>query len=439
MIRDNHPGPVDPENARYRDWLETGLRQATARATDARTYFDYVRALRFYTNGFQDGHIGLGLKITPFEQAWPGFIAGASSDGSAEVIWAQADAGVRVGERILECDGRSVDDWMTARVDPYFWNPAIPHERFSEVYRLFYAGAQDRDSQFSSCRFASGPVSLHWRSVGRGEFQEILETAYGESEWTPSLRQVGELWIARIPTFSYSDDAAVAQIRALLADLQSKADVLRRSTIVLDVRGNYGGNSAWAEEVAKAIWGAELVQWVSGSFDETVDWRASDRNIEYVTTILERQTAAGTADAAEYYRRAIETMKAARAENRPLARQEDLRSQVGTQPPNVREGRVLLLTDGDCASACLDFADLVLQLPGTTHLGLPTSADAVYIDNNNVELPSGLSGLSYSMKVYRNRARGNNEWYEPSVRWPGGAMTDEAVVKWLTEVSARLK
>ena len=61
--------------------------------------------------------------------------------------------------------------------------------------------------------------------------------------------------------------------------------MLRRSTIVLDVRGNYGGNSAWAEEVAKAIWGAELVQWVSGSFDETGHRRASDRNIEYVTTI----------------------------------------------------------------------------------------------------------------------------------------------------------
>ena len=68
VIRDNHPGPVDPENARYLDWLETGLRQATARATDARTYFDYVRALRFYTNGFQDGHIGLALKITPFDR-----------------------------------------------------------------------------------------------------------------------------------------------------------------------------------------------------------------------------------------------------------------------------------------------------------------------------------------------------------------------------------
>ena len=103
----------------------------TARATDARTYFDYVRALRFYTNGFQDGHIGLALQRSLHSNR----LRPASSPelhrmAPPRLIWGlKRHAGVRVGERILECDGRSVDDWMTARVDPYFWNPAIPHER----------------------------------------------------------------------------------------------------------------------------------------------------------------------------------------------------------------------------------------------------------------------------------------------------------------------
>lgn len=51
-------------------------------------------------------------------------------------------------------------------------------------------------------------------------------------------------------------------------------------------------------------------------------------------------------------------------------------------------------------------------------VGLPTSADAVYIDNTEAMLPSGLALLSYSLKVYRNRVRANNEWYEPQVHWP---------------------
>ena len=99
-------------------------------------------------------------------------------------------------------------------------------------------------------------------------------------------------------------------------------------------------------------------------------------------------------------------------------------------------GRVFLLTDGACASACLDFTDVVRRLPNVTHVGLPTSADAVYIDNTEAMLPSGLALLSYSLKVYRNRVRANNEWYEPAVRWPGGVMSDEAVAGWIAKLAS---
>jgi hypothetical protein len=46
-------------------------------------------------------------------------------------------------------------------------------------------------------------------------------------------------------------------------------------------------------------------------------------------------------------------------------------------------------------------------------------------------LPSGLTNLNYGMKVMRGSVRGNNQWYEPKYRWPGGAMTDEALAKWV--------
>ena len=41
---------------------------------------------------------------------------------------------------------------------------------------------------------------------------------------------------------------------------------------------------------------------------------------------------------------------------------------------------------------------------------------------------------SYSLKVYRNRLRANNEWYEPQIRWPGGAMRDEAITKRIAQL-----
>lgn len=101
------------------------------------------------------------------------------------------------------------------------------------------------------------------------------------------------------------------------------------------------------------------------------------------------------------------------------------------------KGQVFFLTDNNCASACLDFADIARRLPDVLHIGLPTSADAVYIDNTDVELPSGQGQLSYSMKAYRNRIRANNEWYEPKVRWPGGAMTDPALAFWVKNLKTK--
>ncbi|HYC08278.1 MAG TPA: hypothetical protein VEC10_01490 [Steroidobacteraceae bacterium] len=64
-------------------------------------------------------------------------------------------------------------------------------------------------------------------------------------------------------------------------------------------------------------------------------------------------------------------------------------------------------------------------------VGRPTDADALYIDLNHAELPSGLGVFQYSMKVYRTRVRGNNQWYEPKYRWPGGPMSDETLARWI--------
>jgi hypothetical protein len=97
---------------------------------------------------------------------------------------------------------------------------------------------------------------------------------------------------------------------------------------------------------------------------------------------------------------------------------------------NPVTGRVYLFTDGECASSCLIFTDIVRRLPGTTHIGFLTFADTNYIDNTSLLLPSGLAYLNYSFKMYVHRVRANNEWYEPQVKWPGGPVTDETIAAW---------
>ena len=212
------------------------------------------------------------------------------------------------------------------------------------------------------------------------------------------------------------------------AELEARRDALRQARLlVLDVRGNSGGSSAVGERALSILFGQDLVGRISESFDWTVDWRASPGNAEE----LRRQARADDGDLPREIDAAI-----GRGDDFVRRSGSPVRLR-GRAPLTPFRGDVFLLTDGACASACLDFADIARRLPRVMHVGQPTSGDAIYIDNRQQPLPSGLAALSFGMKVYRNRVRGHNQWYAPALQWPGGAMTDEAVAAWLVDLASR--
>ena len=106
--------------------------------------------------------------------------------------------------------------------------------------------------------------------------------------------------------------------------------------------------------------------------------------------------------------------------------------QEGSRGFNARgfKGRLALVTDSFCASACLDFVGVVLAIPGVVHLGASTSGDTVYIDIGSQTLPSGAQ-FWIPLKVWRGRARGNNQSYEPSFVFDGDINDTAAVQKWV--------
>jgi hypothetical protein len=437
LLAANHPGPVDRRNRNYAEWLETGLAEAKRRAQTAVSYGDYVRALRFYLNGFRDGHIFASFTMSPNLLSWPGFLVRRfDADGKIKVAVTDEGSKALNGAELLSCDGKPVEMLMQERLDPYFWNRDIPHARWRALPNLFVLQPSDSALRFKTCTFAIGrgtaQATLQWVDAPR---QLVLDEANKLAPPRPplGLRKVGDIWFVTLPSFDYAG-AGAGPIRSLIGDLKAHAADLRKGTIVLDVRGNGGGNSAWAEEIASALWGNALAQHVIASFDQSVDWRASPANIARLEQVVAQNRRDGLADAAASWQKALDAMKSALARGATLARVPDPPTAVGPPPANPVTGRVYLLTDAGCASACLDFADIVRRMPGTTLIGLPTSADTLYVDVDYALLPSGLAGLTYAMKVYRNRVRGNNQWYEPDVRWPGGAMTDEALIRWIDAI-----
>lgn len=91
----NHPGPVDPQSDRYRQWLAEGLQVAQGETARARQYSDYMRALRRYVNGFRDGHTGARFLLISERIAWPGFLVGRDADGKVRVLAAAAALSTR--------------------------------------------------------------------------------------------------------------------------------------------------------------------------------------------------------------------------------------------------------------------------------------------------------------------------------------------------------
>ena len=434
----NHPGPVDPQSDLYKRRLEEGFQVAKTQAAAARNYSDYTRALRRYVNGFRDGHIGARFLLVSQRPSWPGFLVGRDADGKVRVLAAAADSNVPKGAELLACDGMTTEQMMKERLDPYYWNADIPHERWDSLPRLLQFDAGDTKGRMVSCTFAidgvTKSIELQWASASRETIAGYVQQMQPPAP-TLGLHQRQGIWFVSLPSFNYFGPGA-AGINALISDITARAAELRAGTVVFDMRGNGGGNSAWGEKVASAFWGERAVAHVVDSFDWTVDWRVSPDNIAHLNSIVERTERDGLTEAAQSWAQARDAVVAAQKKGQSLVRvAEPPKSSTGEAPESLVTGRVFLLTDGACASACLDFTDVVRRLPQVTHVGLPTSADAVYIDNAETILPSGLAVLSYSLKVYRNRVRANNQWYEPRVRWPGGVMSDAAITAWIAQMA----
>jgi hypothetical protein len=207
------------------------------------------------------------------------------------------------------------------------------------------------------------------------------------------LRRIDDhgYWIT-IPSFSTSDATSGAALKKLTEQVVAAAPSIRDSKLVVfDVRGNRGGSSSTGVALLAAIWGEPFVESRSPR-SKAIDWQLSPGNLRFLRDgnlrALRRQFGDDSPQAKGLAEQ-IQSMSDALARGEVFYRQMPEPPAAVPLDPAVRV-RPVLLTDNVCASACLDFADVVLNLSGAQHFGRETSADAIYIDNRAMELPSGL-------------------------------------------------
>jgi hypothetical protein len=218
------------------------------------------------------------------------------------------------------------------------------------------------------------------------------------------------------------------------------ADLRNAKAIVIDLRGNRGGSSDWGERLARSIFGSDYI--ASRSLPNpngSALWRASVGNLQYWQAFDHELSL--RADSS--LRANAQSHDVSSGLARAVARHEALwREGSNVQAPDSGgltqrrphgaspiPAHVFVLSNGSCVSACLDFLDVVLQIPGVTFIGAPSSADTPLADVRSIALPSGQARFSFAQKVMVGRGRAPLEYYTPDVAYDG-PWTDEAVRAW---------
>ena len=240
--------------------------------------------------------------------------------------------------------------------------------------------------------------------------------------------QDGTLWI-RAADF-WPDQPAAAALESMLVQLAAARDVAR---IVFDTRANRGGDSSVGQRMFDAATGG--LQFDDSAAPRMVaQWRVSRQSIAKLR--LHRQqfdTLYGPGSAqVRAVAGLLAQLEAAQRDGQSWVDQDGgpsfTRSDMVQRHATLRRftGTVALVTDAACASACLDFADLVLRVPGAVHLGAATASDTVYLDVTDLLLPSG-NHFRLPVKVWRNRPRGDSQPLVPEIALQVDLQDDTAV------------
>jgi hypothetical protein len=453
LLEDHTPIPFDVQNPDHGRWLKDGYAKAQAVAAQVTDENGHYFALSAYVNGFQDPHIAFNLTGERPDPKWPGFIASAKGENAIVVVRDENDPQApALGTIFTGCDGASLDTFARERILPFVGNTKLAQSYRNTITRIFL----DRHNPFApragACTFEvpDGPktIQLQWRDIPAGDaqkkawFDKVRDAVFGpQTEWGVAEPAPGVTWIG-VPTFSSGEETA-PKLKQLIADVEAKAVAMRQGqAIIIDTRGNGGGNTFWSSRLMNAIFPPDAVKgWSKASGQGAADWRASEGNARYW-----RQTASDYAK--EFGPFTIESLGALYLAGAIQAHKKDMppiwrfpldgapgptggltqkRPQSG-EPPFP--AKIFFLSNGSCGSTCLNFADEVLMIPGVKLIGSATSGDSAYMEVRDEALPSGLARLTFPQKVWRGMGRGNLEAYQPDITYDG-TWDDASVRKWV--------
>ena len=275
---DDHPGVYDPANPVFAQNLEKAREGALAMAAQVRDGAGYGAALQHFNGLIRDGRAGVVLRDVPtVPLRWPGFIS--AWRGENMFVTATTPGGPAVGARIADCDGTPIAQLVERNVFEFGTRSGGMGPWWAYAADVFIDQGNPFVTLPVQCIFIDegreSRLTLTWRDMDDGA-QRLRDDSFNGVPLPIGVTQPrkGLYWFA-LPTFQPNDAERLAY-GAMLQDVQAnRARYLDADAVVIDLRGNQGGNPSWGVDFARALWGQARVDRRMRLATGEVAWSAS--------------------------------------------------------------------------------------------------------------------------------------------------------------------
>ena len=444
IISRNHPAASTvAQDSAFRSALQRAHVAAQLRARQVSSYEGWLATLRAFAVAFDDPHISLQTRLSLGSVRWPGFVVARRGDSTIVSSRDTTDADTpAVGARLVSCDGVTTDQYSRARVGVFRGTWDVPSQRVRNTPFLLVDDGNPFLPAARECVVSENgrarTLTLRWRTIQSSALQERLRDASPVGAAGFDVRQVNEGWWIGLQSLSNRAQTVIDSVSA-------HVDAIRAAPwVVVDVRGNGGGNSEWARRLAVVLMGEARTDAAMRAGERSMtgplcgsSWRAS-ADVEQTLDgyIRDMGPRLGEASIAQW-RREIDSIRVARRQGRELAPAPRACSPPGTSetaslPPSLLKGRLVLLTDHACFSSCLLLAPL-FRLAGALHVGEGTDFSTRYMEVRGFPLPSGLATFATLQKAaFGMPARLGP--FEPELPFAGRIDDTLALESWIARI-----
>ncbi len=431
LLRDHHPaGHPDLGDDAFRHRLEQARATALERAGQVTALAGHHAVLAGFAVSMHDPHIAAAPIGARPEMRWPGFLAGY--DGGGFYVSASTVDALAGGERILSCDGRSTDQFAQGSIGTFNGVWAYRAQRAKQAVRLFIDQGNPFIDYPQRCTFARDgrefDVALSWRAAQGAAFRRAASQAQARGSRAPGLNALpdGGLWL-RLPALDQGGFDLVEGAAAYQDRLRSAPYV------IVDVRGNGGGNSQIGDRLADILGLPDLRLAPRAS---TAHWRVSADNLAQMRTYLDfghlsdafKDAMRDVIAEAEIALTTGQSFVPALPDGFAPA------AEIAPPQPDPATARVFILTDHYCFSSCIMMVER-FRRGGAAHIGGETDVSTRYMEIRGQVLPSQTVQLFTMQKVDLGSPPELGP-HIPSIRFEGDWSDEAAVHAFAAEVIA---